>query len=62
MEKKVKEERMSPELLPVREAASWASDYTGKDITQSNISYLVQYAKIKNMPIPRILYSSIFLN
>jgi len=38
---------MSDNLLSVKEAAVWASDYMGKDISPSNISYLVQYAKIK---------------
>ena len=38
---------MNEELFSVREAATWASNYAKKDISQSNISYLVQYAKIK---------------
>ena len=39
--------KMNEELFSVREAATWASNYVKKDISQSNISYLVQYAKIK---------------
>jgi len=38
---------MNEELFSVREAADWASNYVGKKISESNISYLVQYAKIK---------------
>ena len=37
---------MIDDLLSVKEAPKWASDYLGTDITPSKISYLVQYAKI----------------
>jgi DNA modification methylase len=39
--------KMSDDLLSVKDAADWASNYMKKDISPSNISYLVQYAKIK---------------
>ena len=35
------------ELLTVKEASLWASAYLKKTITESNISYLIQYGKIK---------------
>lgn len=37
---------MNNELLNIKQAAEWASDFTGKNVTSSNISYLVQYGKI----------------
>jgi hypothetical protein len=37
---------MSGELVPIKEAAEWASNHMGKDISPSNISYLIQYARI----------------
>lgn len=38
---------MSQELLSLGQASQWASDYLDRPVTTSNISYLVQYAKIK---------------
>jgi len=38
---------MSKELLSVGQASQWASDYLDRPVTTSNISYLIQYAKIK---------------
>src|SRR3989344_605162 len=38
---------MTQKLLTISEASQWASDYLDKPVTTSNISYLVQYAKIK---------------
>ena len=35
------------ELLTIKEASEWASRYLKKNITTSNISYLIQYGKIK---------------
>jgi hypothetical protein len=37
------------ELLTIKEASEWASNYIGKDVTPSNISYLIQYGRIKKM-------------
>ena len=34
-------------LLTIKEASEWASKYLQKDITNSNISYLIQYGKVK---------------
>ncbi len=35
------------ELLTIKQASLWASHYLAKDVTASNISYLIQYGKIK---------------
>ncbi|MBU0763202.1 MAG: site-specific DNA-methyltransferase [Bacteroidetes bacterium] len=35
------------ELLSIKEASNWASEYLKKDVTTSNISYLIQYGRIK---------------
>ncbi len=35
------------ELLTIKEASLWASEYLKKNVTNSNISYLIQYGKIK---------------
>jgi DNA modification methylase len=35
------------ELLTIKEASNWASEYTQKNVTASNISYLIQYGKVK---------------
>lgn len=37
------------ELLNIQEAANWASNYTGKNVTPSNISYLIQYGRIQKI-------------
>lgn len=39
----------SNKLLNLKEAAIWASAYLGKNITTSNISYLVQYGKVRKI-------------
>lgn len=35
------------ELLTIKQASMWASEYLKKNVTTSNISYLVQYGRIK---------------
>lgn len=35
------------DLLSIKEASKWASEYLGKTVTTSNISYLIQYGRIK---------------
>jgi len=35
------------EILTIKEASIWASGYLNKKVTSSNISYLIQYGKIK---------------
>ncbi len=34
------------DLMTVKDAAEWASQLTGRDVTESNISYLVQYGRV----------------
>jgi len=38
---------MNQELLSISQASQWATDYLDKPVTTSNISYLIQYAKVK---------------
>ena len=38
---------MNQETLSISQASQWASDYLDRPVTISNISYLIQYAKIK---------------
>ena len=35
------------EILTIKEASNWASEYLKKNVTTSNISYLIQYGRIK---------------
>lgn len=35
------------EFLTIKEASVWASEHLKKDVTTSNISYLVSYGKIR---------------
>ena len=35
------------ELLSIKEASQWATEYLEKNVTTSNISYLIQYGRIK---------------
>ncbi|MBU2445723.1 MAG: site-specific DNA-methyltransferase [Bacteroidetes bacterium] len=37
------------ELLSIKEASEWASSYLNKDVTTSNIAYLVNYGRIKKI-------------
>ena len=34
-------------FLSIKEASQWASDFLKRDVSESNISYLVQYGKVK---------------
>jgi DNA methylase len=36
-------------LLTIRQASDWASEHTGKNVTPSNISYLIQYGRIEKI-------------
>lgn len=36
-----------PQLVSVKQASEWASDYLDSPVTLSNISYLVQYGRVK---------------
>ena len=35
------------EMLTIKQASEWASEYLKKNITTSNISYLIQYGRVK---------------
>jgi len=35
------------DLVSIREASKWATDYLEKEVSPTNISYLVQYGKVK---------------
>jgi hypothetical protein len=37
------------ELLTIKEASAWATDYIKKPVTASNISYLIQYGRIRKI-------------
>lgn len=37
------------DLLTIKEASRWASEFTGRQISPSNISYLIQYGLIKKI-------------
>lgn len=38
---------MRQDLMSIKKASIWASGYLGKEVTTSNISYLIQYGRIK---------------
>ena len=42
-------------FLNIKDASLWASDYLNKAISESNISYLIQYGKVKSMVIMALL-------
>lgn len=35
------------DLLSIKEASEWASEYLGKNVTPANISYLIQYGRVR---------------
>ena len=37
------------ELFTIKEASEWATEHLGKTVTTSNISYLIQYGRIKKI-------------
>jgi DNA modification methylase len=38
-----------PELLTIKEASQWATEYLDKNVTTSNISYLIQYGRVRKI-------------
>jgi hypothetical protein len=40
---------LKDELLTIKEASEWATGYIGKNVTTSNIAYLIQYGRVKKM-------------
>ncbi len=43
------QEKYKSDLMSIKEAAEWATNYLGKNVTASNISYLIQYGRIKKI-------------
>jgi hypothetical protein len=43
------QELYAKDLLSIREASVWASEYLQKNVSESNISYLIQYGKVKKI-------------
>ena len=39
--------QQTKQLLTIKEACNWASDFLKRDVNESNISYLIQYGKVK---------------
>jgi len=37
------------ELLTIKEASEWATNYMGRNVTTSNIAYLIQYGRVKKI-------------
>jgi hypothetical protein len=37
------------DLLTIKEASEWATTHTGKTVTTSNVSYLIQYGRVKKI-------------
>ncbi|MBI4722653.1 MAG: site-specific DNA-methyltransferase [Candidatus Stahlbacteria bacterium] len=40
---------LKEELLNIKEASVWATEYLGKTVTASNISYLIQYGRVRKI-------------
>ncbi len=38
--------QIAKQTLTIKEASKWASNFLGRDVSESNISYLVQYGKV----------------
>ena len=43
-------------LLTIKEASHWASMYLNKSVTTANISYLIQYGKVKKYIYNQMLH------
>lgn len=55
-----KDETMAQDkLLNIKEASIWATNYTGKKVTTSNISYLINYGRIRKHAENGNIYVSI---
>ncbi|HOV16049.1 MAG TPA: DNA methyltransferase [Candidatus Cloacimonadota bacterium] len=46
------------DLLTINEASIWATNFLGKEVTSSNISYLIQYGRIRKIEKNNITYIS----
>ncbi|WP_300484866.1 DNA methyltransferase, partial [uncultured Brachyspira sp.] len=47
-----------PDLITINDAVKWASNYTNKSVTASNINYLIQYALIDKIITNGMTYIS----
>jgi hypothetical protein len=36
-------------ILTIKEASEWATSYIGKNVTTSNIGYLIQYGRVRKI-------------
>lgn len=45
------EKKMVNSFFTIKEASQWATNYIGKQVTTSNISYLLQYGRIKKIEV-----------
>ncbi len=43
----IKSPKLESDLIDIKDAARWASNHLGKNVTSSNISYLIQYGRIR---------------
>lgn len=39
--------QQTKQLLTIKEASRWASDFLSRDVSESNVSYLIQYGKVR---------------
>ena len=47
------------DLISIPDASTWASNFLNKDVTNSNISYLIQYALIRKFDLEGTLKVSL---
>ena len=40
-------EKTGKKIINLKEASTWASEYLNRNVTVSNISYLLQYGRVK---------------
>jgi hypothetical protein len=46
-------------LLTIKEASMWATNHLGKIITSANISYLIQYGRIRKIDKDGVVFISL---
>ena len=51
--------KQNKQLLTIKEASSWAKEFLNRDISESNISYLIQYGKVKRYNKAQNLYVNV---
>ncbi len=42
-------------LLTIKEASNWASEFLNRNISKTNISYLIQYGKVRKYNGNRVI-------